>query len=163
MGLLPRWTLFSGVPEEDIRVFIRDRLVGGSLSPWRLVKMPKRDGFRFIWNPGRRNRKSVEDLCLEFTSSFARQLCDSEKSSPQCFWYLALAHFVSQEAVSPLTHSRQFMIAKTFVYNTKPAEIIFVSSFFQLPDTTVLEVANVMAVQHTDASDVSACARSCHS
>jgi hypothetical protein len=163
MGLLPRWTFFSMVPESDARILYRDRLFDGVLTPWRLMEMPPRNGFRFLWNPGRRKRKAADDLCLGFTVAFARRLDASLQSSPESFWYVALTHFVSQAPAPPLNESRQFMIAKTFAGNGRPAEILFVSPFFHLSGATGSEVAHVVVDKHADESDVSACASPCHS
>jgi hypothetical protein len=163
LGLLPRWTFFSMVPESDFCVFYRDRTTNGPLTAWRHVVMPRRTGARIVWNPGRRQRKAMEDLCLGFVTQFARKLYRSVQSSPWSFWYVALVYYVAQLPAWHLSEARQFAIAKTFGIQDKEPEIVFVSPFFKLSHTATAEVDDVVVKQGTHAADVSACARPCHS
>src|SRR6476661_7290843 len=96
LGLLPRWTFFSMVPDSDFCVFYRDRIATGSLTAWRHVAPQPRTVARVLWNPGRRQRKAVEDLCVGFMTQFARRLHRSTKSSPWSFSYVALVYYVAQ-------------------------------------------------------------------
>lgn len=163
-GLLPRWTFFSRVPESDMTVFYRDRLYDGPLTPWHLVEMPKRTLLRVLWNPGRRKRKALDDLCIGLVNHFARQLRRSAQASPWSFWYLGLAQYVSQLSRCPLSESRQFMIVRTFGSANRKPEILFISPLFQLSGRqTTQEVAHVVASGIGDAPDLGAGAHPCHS
>src|SRR5437588_1610216 len=129
-GLLPRWTFFSMVPQSDFCILYRDRITNGPLTHWRLITMPPRTISRVIWNPGRRRRKAVEDLCLSFVTQYARRLHRSAGSSPWSFGYVALVYYVAHLQAWPLSETRQFMVAKTFGIQNKPPEILFISPFF---------------------------------
>jgi hypothetical protein len=160
---LPRWTFFSMVPESDFCILYRDRITGGPLTPWRLIALPRRRISRIVWNPGRRQRKAVEDLCVGFVTHFARRLNESEQSSPWSYWYLALVYYVAQVPPWPLGEARQFMISKTLGMQEKPPEILFISPFFQLSRAALAEVTDVVVEQGSHGTDVTACAHPCHS
>jgi hypothetical protein len=162
-GLLPRWTFFSMVPESDFRILYRDKITGGPLTPWRVIALPRRRISRIVWNPGRRQRKAVEDLCVGFVTRFARRLNESEQSSPWSYWYLALVYYVAQVPAWPLGDARQFMISKTLGMQDKPPEILFISPFFQVSRAALAEVTDVVVEQGSHGTDVTACAHPCHS
>ncbi|HEY6969077.1 MAG TPA: hypothetical protein VJA94_07735 [Candidatus Angelobacter sp.] len=162
LGLLPRWTFFSMVPDFDFVIAYRVRMLDGSLSEWHIVEMPARPAFQFLWNPGRRKRKAVDDLCLALRHSLAVQLRKHEPSSPITFRFPRLEHYVSQIG-SPCGEARQFMILKIFGNSQKSAEILFVSAPFRVAESATQEIPGVLVRRNADAPHVGPGARPCHS
>src|SRR4051794_29043691 len=62
--LVPHWSFFAPHPNcEDYYIYVRVGSLQG-LSPWsELTFDPTRPWYAGIWNPGRRTRKAVFDLC----------------------------------------------------------------------------------------------------
>lgn len=130
LALLPRWTFFSTVPSFDFAVAYRDRRDDGFLSEWRMHEMPGRSAFRFIWNPGRRNRKAVHDLCTTLQGSLAAELSKGKGLLETSFRFQKLEDYVSQIAV-PCGEFRQFMVLKIFGGSQATVQILFVSAPFR--------------------------------
>lgn len=135
-GLLPRFAFFSWVPNCHYELLFRDKDFFGEITPWNSVPLPERSITRIFWNPGRRKRFAVEDLCRSFLSHLGSQVLNSDTPSPYCLSYVGLAYYISHLPVCPLSRWRQFMIAQVFGDAERRPEILFVSPFFWLANQT---------------------------
>src|SRR5438270_5221059 len=130
-GLLPRFAFFSWVPHSHFELLYRDKAFWGEITPWNKIDLPARTALRFIWNPGRRKRFALEDLCRSLLSRIGYQLWKSAALSPYSWPYLGLAYHVSQVPSCPLSKFRQFMVAQSFGDPARRPEVLFISPFFR--------------------------------
>ena len=132
-GLLPCFTFFSLAPDFDFRLLYRDKLVDGQFSPWRLIET-KMSRWKWLWNPGKRKIKALDDICHAMISMAASELRCQKTHLLTQFPYLELAYHVSGIAPAALSRQRQFMVARTFGYiSDRQPEILFISPLFRLP------------------------------
>jgi hypothetical protein len=133
-GLFPRFSFFSWLPVWHYHLLYRDQSIEGGISPWNLVALPARPPMtKFIWNPGRRKRFALEDMCRSLLWHMKAELLNADHPSPFCFAYVALACYVAQIPCCPLSSARQFMIAQTRAKEADRApEVLFISPLFSL-------------------------------
>ena len=136
-GVIPIWTFFAPRPRiDDYHVLYRDKTPDGAVGPWReLAIPPNQPALRGIWNPGKREAKVVSDFC-----NILMRTPKAIRTTNRLFIhlpYLWLAASVAQAPSSPLSSSRQFLIARTDGYRGKaPPRILFWSEFHSLGDPT---------------------------
>lgn len=113
LGLLPRWTFFAPNPaDEDIHVIYRDTADPGqpSWEPTRVLsKAPSSAWTRWIWNPGRYERKAIIDLANGLRSS-RQSVGDQPRALCLTTPYVALLDWVARQPAGQGTH-RQFIVA----------------------------------------------------
>lgn len=130
-GLVPCWLLWSNPGTEEYFVLYRDRLISGSLTPWRNSWSMPRNPFRWICNPHLRKWKTCFDAWFLLLGSVAI----GKKQPAEMFMsrtYLSTAVYISNLQPSLGVEFRQFMVARTSIVDQeKPAEILFVSPFFR--------------------------------
>jgi hypothetical protein len=136
LNIIPRWNFFAPRPStQDFHLLFRDRLVDGTVSPWREVppaRPPKL--INPIWNPGRRYNKALFDATQHLAQEVKRyrhNLPGLRISIP----YLAILNFVSNLEHSSDATELQFLImaSKGRAALSEP-EIVFVSSLHALKD-----------------------------
>lgn len=131
-SLIPSWTFFAPRPgTSDVNLLYRDRLADGQLTPWREVALGDPGVLRWLWNPSKRRRKCVTDMCQSLhafalsTQSLERVVLDLP--------YIALLGYVSALPRNGLHEATQFMVARTHGAGaTEEPEIVFVSTFHSL-------------------------------
>jgi hypothetical protein len=125
---LPMWTFFSWVPEANVTLLIRDRLVDGQLTPWRAVNYIYSPWARFLWNPDRRREKAVLQLSVYLVSILGRQTDPQAGHIFSLPSYCTLLHYCVGISPSALSVSRQFVIVKRYFANKLwSSEICFIS------------------------------------
>jgi hypothetical protein len=133
LRVLPYWTLFSTVYDHDLRLLYRDRLYDGQLTPWKALDGECHQVLKCIWNPDRRRKKAIIDICAHVVNLLQRETTIPINSLVRSGSYLSLAGYVSGVPHWPLSESTQFIIARTFSHDEpKPPEILFVSPVFRL-------------------------------
>lgn len=110
LGLVPRWTFFAPNPaREDIHVVYRDRSKS-TQGPWRsLTTAPPNPWVRWIWNPGRFERKAVIDLVNGLRNS-RRQFKEHAQSVLLSTSYVGLAGWVMRQDRDSSTDYREFAV-----------------------------------------------------
>lgn len=114
LGLLPRWTFFAPNPaDEDVHVIYRD-LADAERQVWGsgrvLSKAPAPAWRRWLWNPGRYERKAIIDLANGLRSS-RQAVADQPRALCLTTPYVALLDWVSQQPAESATTHRQFILA----------------------------------------------------
>ncbi|WP_030872752.1 hypothetical protein [Streptomyces sp. NRRL F-2747] len=116
LGLVPRWTFFAPKPaREDIHVVYRDR-GETTMGPWRsLTTAPPNPWVRWIWNPGRFERKAAIDLVNGLRNT--RHLV---KEHPRALIlstsYVGLAGWVVRQAREETAAYREFAVLTSTGY-----------------------------------------------
>ena len=127
-SLIPIWTFFAPNPgTTDYHLLYRDRSIDGSLSPWREMEGPQAGAGKALWNPHKRVRKSVHDMCTSL-EKMSYKYPDIGKWLMLQVPYIALLMHVCSMPVSSLTARRQFLVCRT--RGVPPAgkpEIVFIS------------------------------------
>ena len=131
-GLLPRFAFFSWVPNCHYQLLFRDQALYGDITPWKAVELPRRSAIRVVWNPGRRKRFALEDLCRALLSHLTFAAHNTDTPSPYCFSYVGLVNYITQIPSSALSKQRQFMIAQIVASRNDKPEVLFISPFFPL-------------------------------
>jgi hypothetical protein len=135
LALIPSWTFFAPNPgTRDHELLYRDRLVDGRYSTWKEIERPVGSLVRAIWNPSKRRQKAVVDMCSILMRVAAQSKTEmAAKRLVISVPYLGLLTYVSCREASPLSVSRQFLIANTFGHHTdKKPEILYVSHLHAL-------------------------------
>lgn len=131
-SLIPSWTFFAPRPgTSDLNLLYRDRLIDGQLTPWREVSLGQGGFLRWIWNPDKRRRKCVTDMCQSLqayalrTRSLERVLIHLP--------YISLLNYVSALPRNGLHEATQFMLVRTYGEDRhEEPQIVFVSNFHSL-------------------------------
>lgn len=131
-GVVPSWSFFAPRPgTSDLNLLYRDRLVDGQLTPWREIALGYPGSARWAWNPHKRRRKCVVDLCQSL-QGVAQQTKSVERVLLQ-LPYIALLNYVSGMPRNGLHAATQFMVVRTFGPDASAEpDILFVSSFHAL-------------------------------
>src|SRR6266704_3789794 len=62
--LLPAWNFFSPEPgRHDYVLLYRDRFADGTVTPWHEIMVEGPGAAKALWNPSKRGRKAVSDMC----------------------------------------------------------------------------------------------------
>ncbi|EFC86707.1 hypothetical protein [Parafrankia sp. EUN1f] len=110
LGLVPRWTFFAPDPaREDVHIVYRDRS-GTTRGPWRaLTTAPPNPWVRWIWNPGRFERKASIDLVNGLRSS-RQQLKEHPNALILSTPYVGLAGWVARQSRDSSAAYREFAV-----------------------------------------------------
>lgn len=131
-SLVPTWTFFAPRPGvTDYNILYRDRCAEGTVSAWYEVNPVRDTPLKVFWNPGKRVRKGVNDMC----NSLLRNPVRRQKRVIIELPYITLLNHAGTEPRTPVSESRQFMIARSDGYRLleEPA-IVFVSGFHELEE-----------------------------
>lgn len=123
--LIPTWNFFAPEPNQT-DYYLYYRVFSDSLeSPWRLVSFgAKREWYGFIWNPYRRHRKALFDLCQLLITTPSIQENDKIYSMS----YLLLLNHVSGLCINEMADSIQFAIGQIVPVNKdQELSIAFIS------------------------------------
>jgi hypothetical protein len=121
-AFIPSWSFFAPNPgTTDTRVLWRERLVGGSLSPWHELLPPTGGALRGLWNPTKRQRKLLTDV----GPMVVRMVMQNPKSEYTLISlpYLIMLHRVMSLPASPLVAARQFVVVQTTHEGTGEGEL----------------------------------------
>jgi hypothetical protein len=111
-ALLPYWSFFAPNPgHTGTHLIFRDREEAG-WSPWTDIAVPGSNGWRWVWNPGRFERKALQDM-LAGLARTARAL-DEPTALQLTACHLALMTWVDTQPdlLGSSTH-RQFAVIQT--------------------------------------------------
>lgn len=133
-ALIPSWSFFAPNPgTSDYRLLYRDKLCDEQYTAWKEVEFPSDPLIRWVWNPGKRAKKALVDMCSSLMSMASRDLKKPSKMVYISVPYITLLTYVSRQPRSPLSEHTQFMIAATFGrHEPKGPEILFISPLHQL-------------------------------
>ncbi len=133
LALIPTWTFFAPRPGvTDHNLLYRDRGPEGDLSAWRQVHPADASFLRCLWNPTKRERKSISDLSQSLVRSAARPLGNRLYTQLS---YVVLLNLVAQARPSAFAIERQFIIVRSFGFKRMRApQILFASDFHVLDD-----------------------------
>jgi hypothetical protein len=133
LALIPTWTFFAPRPGvTDHNLLYRDRGPAGDLSAWRQVRPPDASRLRWLWNPTKRERKSVSDLSQSLVRSAARPLGNRLYIQLS---YVLLLNLVAQARPSAFAVERQFIVVRSYGFARRRApQILFASDFHVLDD-----------------------------
>lgn len=136
--VIPTWTLFSHPPEFDLRLFIRDRGIGGESSPWRLIHGVQPSPLRFIWNPVRRRHKAEFEMLLSLIKLIIKAIGNGDEDLRGVFespLYKMIASYTSSIAAGPFASERQFLLLQEFPpHKGGRTEVLFISPLSPLPN-----------------------------
>lgn len=115
-SLIPIWTFFAPRPGvTDFNVLYRDASLDGRFGPWREVAPLAPRWFRGVWNPQKRLRKGITDICNTLLKIAVKK---PGKRMYVQLPYLTLLHYVCEAPRTQLTYMRQFAIVRTYGYHT---------------------------------------------
>lgn len=123
----PFWGFFGPRPAHaGVHVIFRDG-TGSAWGSWREIEVAEQSRVRWLWNPGRHERKALYDL-VNGLAAAASGLSNSQKLSLSCY-YLALAAWVlSQPRLRSDLPCRQFALVEAIGYGTRrQVRSVFVS------------------------------------
>ncbi len=129
---LPFWGFFGPKPAyAGIHVVYRDRGASG-WSGWTEIDIPPTDGWRWIWNPARHERKALHDLVNGLAFLIAEAQNDTQIVLSNC--HLALVSWVvAQPHVAPDAHCRQFALVEATGHGAaRQIRPVFTSETFSL-------------------------------
>jgi hypothetical protein len=134
-ALLPTWTFFAPNPgTRDFNVLFRHKIPDTGFSNWRQLVENDPPISRAIWNPSKRTKKAVLDLCTFLCRSAAVAARSNEVEAGRIFLslpYLGLANAVSSQSVSSLCEGIQFVIVQSHGhFPDREPEILFISPVF---------------------------------
>ena len=129
--VVPGWSFFAPNPgTSDSELLYRDELVDGELGPWRAVRFARASLLRAVWNPQKRRRKALVDLCSSLLTEAA---ASPERNAVLIgFPYIAVLSHVSSFPSGPLSKRRQFILARSFSETGKEPEVMFISGWHRL-------------------------------
>jgi hypothetical protein len=130
-SLIPVWTFFAPRPGvTDFNLLYRDRSVDGRCGPWHELSLSPPGAVKGIWNPSKRVRKGVTDMCNILLRNAAQR---PGKRMYIQLPYLTLLHYVCEEPRIQLSHLRQFAVVRTFGFHTgREPQVLFVSGMHRL-------------------------------
>jgi hypothetical protein len=112
IALIPAWTFFAPNPgTRDLRLLWRQRYPDGSVSPWHETAVPDPGPWRAIWNPHKRLRKAVTDICPSIVRR-AHEFPESQLTVVSVP-YLMVANHICSLPGALTANARQFLIAYT--------------------------------------------------
>jgi hypothetical protein len=134
-ALIPTWTFFAPRPGiTDYNVLYRDRSKDGDCSHWRELDAirSRASVCRVLWNPDKRVRKGTSDMCNAVLRVARRS---AGKRLLINLAYISLLHLVCLKPRTPLSHERQFLIARSTGYGApRDPTVLFISGFHRLED-----------------------------
>jgi hypothetical protein len=135
-SLIPVWTFFAPRPGiTDFNVLYRDRSPEGAYSPWRELEPLDAYALRGVWNPRKRMRKGITDVCNAMMRISGRRI--GSRMYVQ-LPYLMLLNSVCAAPCSVPGSERQFAIVRTFGYTPlREPHILFVSALHRLEEPQV--------------------------
>ncbi|MEU9785551.1 hypothetical protein AB0H92_32100 [Streptomyces phaeochromogenes] len=116
LGLVPRWTFFAPDPaRDDIHVVYRDRGETAQ-GPWHsLTTAPPNPWVRWIWNPGRFERKAAIDLVNGLRNT-RHQLKEHPQALILSTSYIGLAGWAVRQAREEAAMYREFAVLTSTGY-----------------------------------------------
>ncbi|MEV4370142.1 hypothetical protein AB0J71_23950 [Nonomuraea sp. NPDC049637] len=135
-SFIPNWSFFAPRPAvSDTFLFYRDRLAGGTCSPWRTAAEPPKLHWlrRMAWNPHSRPGKAISDAESVLLQEGIAARSMAAESLFLTVPYLLLLNHVCSFAVGPGVGARQFALARRDG-RSRQLEIVFVSGFHTLGD-----------------------------
>lgn len=131
-SLIPSWSFFAPNPgTSDFQILYRDSLFDGTYTYWKEIEYRDKSLLDMIWNPEKRKRKAIVDLC-----TFVLQIADRNSKNKRLLVsvpYLTILTYINSIPRNNLAIHRQFLIARTFGFNTtKEPEILFISHSHRL-------------------------------
>ena len=133
-GLIPGWTFFAPKPATtDLHLLYRDRLDDGCCTEWREIPFAERRRLlHAVWNPGKRYRKALFDICMGLAESAIGSEHDPatmKLSIP----YLLLLTYVGSVDHLPGARAVQFSVVTSFgMVSDREPEVLFLSEFHGL-------------------------------
>jgi hypothetical protein len=132
--LIPDYRYFApDPPAYDLDIVYRDRLVDGSLTPWRPIVRSSRTPWRAMWNPAKRKGQVLSDR----SRRLLRQIRWSARGVGRVAEVLRSDEYASLvRCVTAASHSRhtchaQFAVVVSTGFDTRTrATPAFVSPFF---------------------------------
>ena len=130
-SLIPIWTFFAPRPGiTDFNVVYRDRSPDGAYSRWCELEPLAPVPFRAFWNPRKRMRKGLTDVCNSLLRVAARKV--GSRMYVQ-LPYLMLLNSVSAAPATVPGARRQFAIVRSFGYTPlREPVVLFVSALHEL-------------------------------
>lgn len=109
LNLLPHWGFFAPEPGHTGNHLVYRDLGPQGWSSWTEIALPGQSAARWIWNPGRFERKALLDLVNGFTK--ARPLYTQIDGIQLSECYLAMLTWVmAQEVGNSVSSARQFAV-----------------------------------------------------
>lgn len=129
-ALLPNWTFFAPDPGiHDYELLYSDQARNGRWTPWRHASLPSRQAPRAIFDPSKRPRKLVTDLCQSLLASEGAQF----RLNPLSLEYLWLLWIVETQPADFTAERRRFAIVATVRdVHSLPPEVLLVSPSLNL-------------------------------
>jgi len=109
---LPYWAFFAPNPGfAGVHLVFRDRTPAG-LGEWSEIPLPSTTAWRWLWNPGRYERKALQDY-LSGLTRYAAQLRQARTLELTDAYVAVLAWVEAQPRTAPDATHRQFAILQT--------------------------------------------------
>jgi hypothetical protein len=130
--LLPFWGFFGPKPAyAGVHVIFRDRC-GSDWTDWREIALPAPNGWRWIWNPTRHERKALFDLVNSLALA-AQDFGAPEKVLLSKGHLGLLACVVAQPPIAAPPSTRQFALVEAIGHAPRRAvKPVYISREFSL-------------------------------
>jgi hypothetical protein len=132
-SLIPIWTFFAPRPGvTDFNIVYRDFSPEGAFSPWSELEPLDAKAYRGLWNPRKRMRKGITDVCNGMLRIASR------KVGSRMYVQLPYLMLLNSVCAAPRTvpgAQRQFAIVRTFGYSPlRQPHVLFVSALHRLDE-----------------------------
>lgn len=129
---LPFWAFFAPDPAfAGIHFVFRDRVVA-EWTGWMEIKLPGSNGWRWLWNPGRHERKALHDMLNGLAYTAAEVKDPSTLALSSCHLGL-LAWVMTQPPLDAGSQCRQFALVQSVGHGpTRVLRPVFISKEFSL-------------------------------
>ena len=129
---LPFWAFFAPNPAfAGIHIVFRDR-GSAEWTSWTEVKQPGWSAWRWLWDPGRHERKALHDLLNGLASTAAEITDPSALALSMCHLGL-LAWVITQSPLDSNSRTRQFALVEAIGHGpARTVRPVFVSKEFSL-------------------------------
>lgn len=134
--ILPSYRLFSSIPR-DFRLYYRDRLQNGTLTPWQEIKIglySRWTWWHAVWHP-QHLVPSVYTTLVDDMVRLAECWGESQHlaSLEKTVIYQGLAHVIRHVSHDTSAVARQFKIEEAYGHvSTRSSQVVFVSAFHAL-------------------------------
>ncbi|MCH9632685.1 MAG: hypothetical protein S4CHLAM6_10230 [Chlamydiae bacterium] len=138
VALIPSWNFFApNPPPGDYCIMYRFKTEKSfqKQSQWESIPMPKRKSYNFFWNPYRRDRKTIYDICSSLTDEWRdiQKLGYKHQFIQTSLPFLIIANFLPKIVRKKSSQASLYQFSILLINNSlKRNEPIFMSKWLNI-------------------------------